>query len=155
MRTAGETPGLRLFESEEEDTQVGLWERIKSLFTAPPGYDEDILDPEGAAGVGYEDLSGVGSGWVGENEGGLEGEDMEDLGQVMMIFGVAGLVVGLIWLRARWTAWAEETERRRRGREQQGARGDGLAVAGPVLGVFGDGQLGGDLPEPLIDAPIP
>ena len=138
MRTAGETPGLRLFGVEKDEPQTGLWERVKSLFTTPPGYDENVLDPEGGT---YEDLAGAGSGWAGE-EGGLEAEGFEDLGEVLVIAGVGCLVMGLLWMRARWAGWAEE-RRRRQGQGVREQEGEGV------------GRAGDNLPEPLIDAPIP
>jgi len=142
MWTAGEMPGLRLFEGEEGDIQPGLWERIRSLFTSPiqPEFEGDILDPDGG---GYDDLSG--SGWTGE-ERGLEDEDLEDLGEVLAIVGIGALVVGLLWLRGTWVRWAEERRRREEGVGRDRGGLGGVAV-----------QHGGEevIPEPLIGAPIP
>lgn len=158
MRTAGQMPGLRLFEGEEDDIQPGLWGRVSSVFTAlPQEFDQDVLDPEG-----FEDLSG--SGWVGEDTG-LEAEDIEDMAEVLAIVGIGALVVGLLWLRGRWSAWAEERRRRDgEGNGQADARrvvlvdpgivaGPGIAVDPP--GLPGAGRAADVVPEPLIGAPIP
>ena len=112
MRTRGEIPGLRLFESaaEEEETvtRPSFWNRIGSLFTLPPlEYEEGE----------YDDLSGAGwsgGGQVRDDEGDWE----DDLAESIIIIVVIVGIMGLLWLRQTWArveaARVRNAEERRR-----------------------------------------
>ena len=150
MRTAGQMPGLRFFEGEEGDVQPGLWDRVKTLFSAPPrGFVEDALDQEVG---GYDDVSG--SGWNGEDTG-LELEDLDDLGEVLLILGIGAMIAGLLWLRGRWTVREEERRRRAEREAVQGPIEREQNWAQPVPGMRREQAARDTIPEPLIDAPIP
>ena len=153
MRTAGEVPGLRFLEGEDDDLKSSARHRIRSIFSTPPEYDAEALDTgEG----GYDDLSGA--GWTAE-DGGLEEEDIDDLGEILIIVGIGCFIMGLLWLRGRWAVWAEErrlreaADRDRVGRGQEGV--DGVQVAVQREGLNGEVGVGGVVPEPIINAPIP
>ncbi|ORY30204.1 hypothetical protein BCR39DRAFT_529970 [Naematelia encephala] len=112
FRTNGEVPGLSIFEPDPDTLMLpnlGLWERVKSLFTP---YPMDFGDDGAGGGEGdpetFDDFSG--SGWVGEGDGEGEEGDLgsETVGVLLVGIGIAGL----FWIRGRWVREGEERRRR-------------------------------------------
>jgi SEL1 protein len=80
-----------------------MWESVKQLFVGP------VLEEGDAAEEEYEDYSGA--GWVqgeegrearGGGDGGALDAFDDDLIETLVILGLTGLIMGLVWLRGRW-----------------------------------------------------
>lgn len=119
FKTRGQVPGLPLFEDDDEaHSTLSAWDQLKALFS-PPIWDAegDMIDNMGEE-VGAEDWSGAGSGWrdgeeaagaaggyIGQGEGdlgmGVQGEEMEDVLETVVVLALIGLLGGLVWVRGR------------------------------------------------------
>jgi len=98
IRTRGAVPGLPLLEDDVEGR--GFWESLKGLFVGT--VLEDGAEPDDE----YEDYSGAGWGPGDDDDGNGGGGALDDfdddLVETLVILGLTGLIMGLLWLRGRW-----------------------------------------------------
>lgn len=102
---------MALFDDEPEEA-YSRWEQIKGLFGSVKWEGEAVEEGQGQ-GQGeildgeddYYDYSGAGA-WRDDRVL----EDGEDFVESLMILGLMGMVVGLIWVRNRWFGNAQRVE---------------------------------------------
>jgi hypothetical protein len=137
IATAGERPGLSLFEDLDTEHPRSMFERFKSLFASKrrlPKYEQ--VDEAGAAGVRegdvdaydrdeaeawrrrreddeYEDHSE--SGWGARRAAG-QVEDEDDYLETIVTVGVIVVILVLIYLRGIWV----QQQERERGNQPRG-----------------------------------
>lgn len=128
IATAGEKPGLSLFEDIDSENPRSLFERVKLLFASKPrfqalaeaGADGTDREQGGVEGYDadeaatwrrereqdeYEDHSE--SGWAARRAAGEVGDDDDTL-ETAIILTVVVIIMGLVYVRGRWVRQQEE-----------------------------------------------